>query len=277
MARIAQSVGHGGANREADVRVVQGLLNRYVRLLGLKALKVDGRIGPATVGAIRAFQHKLVGLKQVDGRVDPNGRTLKLLLAHLSPYKPAPGSVSAARLSGASWFRNQQAKYPNSDSLTTLDGSFKKKVEPFLAALKAAGVAVRISSTRRNKHRAYVMHHCWMIAKGKLSAAEVPLDPECDIVWDHGSAAASVDAAKAMVECFALRYQPSLNSRHIAGRAIDMTLSWTGEVKIKDALGRVHSLASPQDGSNPTLHKVAATYGVIKNLKDPPHWSDTGG
>jgi hypothetical protein len=276
MARIAQSVGHGGANRDADVRVVQGLLNRYVRLLGLKALKVDGRIGPATVGAIRAFQHKLVGLKQVDGRVDPNGRTFKLLLAHLSPYKPAPGSVSAARLSGASWFRNQQAKYPNSDSLTTLDGSFKKKVEPFLAALKAAGVGVRISSTRRNKHRAYVMHHCWMIAKGKLSAAEVPLDPECDILWDHGSAAASVDAAQAMVECFGLRYQPSLNSRHIAGRAIDMTLSWAGEVKIKDALGRVHSTASPQDGSNPTLHKVAATYGVIKNLKDPPHWSDTG-
>jgi hypothetical protein len=39
----------------------------------------------------------------------------------------------------------------------------------------------------------------------------------------------------------------------------------------------MHGIASgPRDGSNPELIKVGATFGVMKLVSDPPHWSDDG-
>lgn len=96
------------------------------------------------------------------------------------------------------------------------------------------------------------------------------------IVWDHEDAAASRKAAKEMVALFGVVYQPSLTSRHIAGKAIDMSISWSGTKKIKNASETEIELTVPADGSNTLLHAVGETYGVVKNVKDPPHWSDNG-
>jgi hypothetical protein len=39
----------------------------------------------------------------------------------------------------------------------------------------------------------------------------------------------------------------------------------------------MHSITGgPRDGSNPELIKVGATFGVMKLVSDPPHWSDDG-
>lgn len=79
---LGGSVGQGGANNAADVRVVQALLVLANRLVGIPAtvLNVDAIVGPLTIGAIKDFQQNHVhGV--VDGRVDPGGATLKALNA----------------------------------------------------------------------------------------------------------------------------------------------------------------------------------------------------
>jgi len=80
-----------------------------------------------------------------------------------------------------------------------------------------------------------------------------------------------------MVDLFGIVFQPALNSRHIAGLAIDMDISWMGAATVLDAKGAAVALGAPGDGAaNMNLHQVGQSYGVIKNVADRPHWSDTG-
>lgn len=83
------SVGRRGANLAGDVESVQVLLNRARRRL-LRAnpsralwrvLREDSICGSRTVTAVEAFQRQIVGYAKPDGRVDPRGRTLRMLLA----------------------------------------------------------------------------------------------------------------------------------------------------------------------------------------------------
>lgn len=87
--RISATVGAGGTNTAADVRVVQDLLNRAARA----ELAVDGDCGPATCGAIRSYQSGF--LKAPDGRVDPDGLTLRRLAADAGERSEAPRSDPA--------------------------------------------------------------------------------------------------------------------------------------------------------------------------------------
>ena len=88
-ATITASVGVGGKNRAADVRVVQELLNNVPTASGGPAplLAVDGLIGPKTTAAIRRFQKAQFGW--LDGRVDPGGPTI----ARLSDFAKRGGGV----------------------------------------------------------------------------------------------------------------------------------------------------------------------------------------
>ncbi len=80
MAGLTGSVGSRGRNRRADVVVVQRLLNRWLKNIGLDGpLIEDGLAGRKTVLAIVEFQGRVVGMDEPDGRVDPDGTTLKLL------------------------------------------------------------------------------------------------------------------------------------------------------------------------------------------------------
>ena len=72
------SVGTNGANLLVDVRTVQFLLNNWREPKSLPAISVDGLFGPETLGAIRIFQQQETHI--VDGRVDPNGLALKILV-----------------------------------------------------------------------------------------------------------------------------------------------------------------------------------------------------
>jgi lysozyme len=80
--QIEAPVGVSGRNLVSDVKVVQGLLNRCVTLLGLhEPLRLDGRFGPKTMNAIREFQRQVMHHVNPDVRVDPGGKTLKALCA----------------------------------------------------------------------------------------------------------------------------------------------------------------------------------------------------
>ena len=90
MSQIEGSVGQNGDNLERDVRVVQQLLNRQ-DLAPLGRINEDGRAGSTTIQAIRHFQTRYLGMASPDGRVDPDGRTIRKL-----------GSGSAERGTGES-------------------------------------------------------------------------------------------------------------------------------------------------------------------------------
>ncbi len=70
---IFSSVGTAGQNHRSDVEIVQRLLTRN----GLNPGRVDGLCGPNTIRAIIDFQSRF--LSRPDGRVDPNGKTLRYL------------------------------------------------------------------------------------------------------------------------------------------------------------------------------------------------------
>ena len=172
------------------------------------------------------------------------------------------------QLSGAHWI----AQFPTSRSTGDLVSPFKENAEAFIAAIEAAGGEVDIAATLRPAQRAYLMHWAWMIGNLGADPTTVPARSGVDIVWDHGDHAASVAAAQAMIAAYGLEHKPSLNSRHIKGKAIDMDVSGIVGKTMKDRNGSEVEIASVQ-----VLYSVGAGYGVRKLVTDPPHWSDTGG
>jgi hypothetical protein len=266
MPDLANSVGNGGTNNTPDVQTVQRLLNRYAGQLGLSRLNDDGRIGPTTIAAIRKFQTFFFGIDSPNGRVDPGGRTITALNAS------AP-----AALSGAKWWHANQTRFTNSLQITDLHSDFRDKAARFINAVRISGAQVIVGSTRRNAARAYLMHYCWRLSRGEIAPGDIPAYPGCAINWEHDNIAASRKAASEMAALFAIKFEPSLTSRHIEGKAIDMQISWTGKIMVKDAGGNRTELNKPSNGSeNKTLHQIGASYGVFKLLSDPPHWSSDG-
>jgi hypothetical protein len=132
------------------------------------------------------------------------------------------------------------------------------------------------------------MHWCWKFANGLVLPPQVPAHPDVTINWSHRrgghySISSSLDAARAMVGGYGmtgLRVAPALRSHHIAGLAVDMSVSWSGTLRLQDGQGAVVAISTlPRDGMNPQLHLVGKSYGVIKyhgGAKDRPHWSIDG-
>jgi type VI secretion system secreted protein VgrG len=75
--------------------MVQKLLNACAYLIALAPrLPEDGVSSPALIDAIRAFQQRAMSVPDPDGRVDPNGATIRKLL-EASGMKLRPAHVQA--------------------------------------------------------------------------------------------------------------------------------------------------------------------------------------
>jgi hypothetical protein len=276
---LSASVGRGGVNAPQDVAAIQQSLNARVGDLGLGALRSDGTMDEPTMTAIGRYQSFVMGTGS-GGRIDPNSAIVDRL-SDTSPTTLMRERLAAQavqrNLSGAAWFRANEARFPNSDRISDLAPAFAVQVDSFVSMLKRASATVRVSSTRRNRNRAWLMHYAWMVAHGQIKPDAVPANAEVEIHWDHGDARASRKAAQAMVNLFHIRFKPSLTSNHIDGTAIDMTISWDQAIDVTDASGKATRIDQPRSGnSNDDLHKVGATYGVRKLATDPPHWSADG-
>lgn len=277
MAVIDAPVGEKAANHKADVETIQTALNLRIAAFDMPPLRTDGVCDPATIRAIRNYQIRVLGQRQASGRVDPVGLAIDGLANPDASRDIAKASAAKARLSGADWFHANQARYPNSADTADLNPAFGSKVNDFIAALRSAGATVQVSATLRNKTRAYLMHYCWMLAHGTIKPSAIPADPDTDIIWDHGDAKETRDAARAMVKLFGIAFKPSLTSNHIRGTAIDMTISWSGPIEVADSHGKKHTVNEPRSGNtNSSLHTIGASYGVQKLATDPPHWSADG-
>lgn len=166
-------------------------------------------------------------------------------------------------MSGSSWV----SQFPNSTSTADLADGFRQNAESFISAMETAGATVDVSSTLRPPERAYLMHYSYAIAKEGLDPAQVPAMAGVNIDWVHkkadGSAdlAASKTAAAQMVSGYGIVFKPALTSRHTEGHAIDMTISWSGNLNIKNASGAsVNITGGTRNGSNTQLIQVGATY-----------------
>lgn len=171
--------------------------------------------------------------------------------------------------SGVYWVTWANENAQNSSQLIELERAFRENVETFIDALREGHASVRITSTRRNAKRAYLFHWSWRIATGNANASETTAMEGIDIQWDHGNEESSKRGALEMVNGFGLalpprsNVAPSLTSNHITGKAIDMTIIWTGEMSVKDSAGNsVKVQFSPNANANTQLHKVGASYSV---------------
>ena len=198
---------------------------------------------------------------------------------------PPDAQASDAEPSGAAWV----ARFPTSARVADCAQPFRANVTDFIAALNAAGAAVKVSATLRPPQRAWLMHWCWSIVNGLADPRTVPARGDVDIAWAHVDTQnaydrdASLAAAQAMVDAYGmqnLKVAPALDSRHIQGLAVDMNIEWTDILHIQIRNGTTVQVAGePRTGMNPDLRVVGATYGVIKFVggdTDPPHWSDNG-
>ncbi len=123
--KISASVGQGGINHKGDVRKIQKLLNA---IYPASALEVDGLCGNKTIRRIERFQRRF--LRSPDGRVDPNGRTLRRL------NQAAPGLQ-------IEW-SGDSSKWSTEKKLKSLDRRMRPKVERVTEALKAQGFRPKI-------------------------------------------------------------------------------------------------------------------------------------
>lgn len=88
---IKASVGENGSNYADDTRYIQQLLNRQpAGKYTFGRIKVDGLVGPQTIGAIKDFQRNVVGMSYPDGRVDPGFQTIALLEKGAAASKGSP-------------------------------------------------------------------------------------------------------------------------------------------------------------------------------------------
>lgn len=94
---ISKSVGEKGINAPFDVEKIQKLLNENLHLIPkIKKLVADKKVGKLTIGAIRVYQKDVLKMINPDGRVDPNGRTLKSLQKTAKTAQRArPANVTA--------------------------------------------------------------------------------------------------------------------------------------------------------------------------------------
>src|SRR5262245_34783543 len=185
--------------------------------------------------------------------------------------------------SGSFWVGWANAHAQNSSSVDDLAEPFKASATAFIKALRDAGASVEVTATRRSDRRAYLFHWSWRIGLGKVKASDAQAMPGVDIEWDHRDEELSRKGAKEMIDGFGLAVPPSsinppaLTSRHIAGLAIDMDITWAGAVTIKKRDGSGESVPFMADvDKNAKLHAVGASYGVMKLITDAPHWSHDG-
>jgi hypothetical protein len=185
--------------------------------------------------------------------------------------------------SGKYWVTWAKASALNSSSVDVLESGFKANVKEFIKALEDAGAKVNVSATKRSDKRAYLFHWSWKISQGKCKAVDAKKMIGVDIEWNHGDEVKSKAGALEMVSGFGLAVPPrsinppSLTSNHILGKAIDMTITWTGKINVKKKDGTAVDITYTSSvNSNTGLHSVGESYGVKKLKTDAPHWSFNG-
>jgi hypothetical protein len=198
-------------------------------------------------------------------------------------FQAEPSRQSASDLvrSGTRWHSIADARgWSNSTAFSSLDPSWGTRARGFVELLRASGAAVDVSAGRRHPSRAFLMHYAWGVAHGQYTPAQandasrahgIPID------WDHGDATTSRAAALAQADAFQMVTQAVLDSSHIRGLAIDVTISNLPASITID--GRTHAMARGASGrtADSSVAAIGRAMGVIwGGPGDDVHWSHNG-
>jgi hypothetical protein len=211
----------------------------------------------------------------------------------ISPAERSKVASWRSDLSGLAWLmaagvsqNHDQGTYPFSTSVSTLSQTFEPRVVSFMHALEHATPAVKptIITTYRSPGRAYLMHYSWEIFKKGMDPKAVDAlnnaPPGIDIRWNYGDPTLSKQAAQQMYQFFGSPPVAAYPSNHSGGNAIDMVITWKGNLTVIDGNGVKRTIKSgPHNSTNPTLIQIGATFGVIHFYppnKDRNHWSING-
>jgi len=275
---------------DAEAAETAGAVNALAFTVGRDIVFGAGQYAPESKSGKSLLAHELTHVLQQSGGKGPGIQRQEPPksepVATTTTPKETTAVVDPAKLSGKKWWDANQGNdpYKKSESISDLASDFQTKVREFKTALDNAGAPPTIDTTKRSAERAYVLHYAWRVAKNELSADKVQAKDTVDIVWNHGDDTKSKAGANEIIAAAAVASRPSLTSNHIDGNAIDWTITWTGDLKIKKKDGtEIEIKSTPRNGGDPgntELHEVGKSYGVHKGLnftpKDPPHWSDNG-
>ncbi|RYX95834.1 MAG: hypothetical protein EOO28_10530 [Comamonadaceae bacterium] len=213
----------------------------------------------------------------------------------------------ATELSGSQWVDRFNGSSLESD----LVDPFRTNLGNFIAAMRAAGMKVKINATYRPDKRAFLMHFSGKVANGAIAPKDVPtyaahkvttrIAPQdmdeyainFDIEWQHSDLAKSLSAAADMQKGYKAVFPPAYPSKHTARQAVDMWITWTAtavekpiphfEITVKNAdledviiSTNIKNVDHDTAASNAVLHAVGLGFGIRKLLSDKPHWSDDG-
>jgi LysM repeat protein len=181
--------------------------------------------------------------------------------------------------SGKQWC----GRFLGNNTLAGLNADFRPKATRFIAALKTAGVGVKINAVFRPIERSYLMYWSFMICRG-TDPTTVPPWPNVAIDWTHRGSdgkpdlAAAKQAAEDMCKGYGIKPHSKSQkvgrpkrSRHNFGGALDMNLSAYVGKSVTDADGKDVKVKGFS-----TLVDIGATYGVLYYPQENMHWSDTG-
>ena len=164
---IKSSVGEAAVNLPDDVGIVQMLLNQNrPRIRGMRELREEKLIGPKTIAAIRQFQTDVLHFREVDGVVDPGGKTFNALVSGVGPSAPATGHPNPA---------------PAPCAGPPLD-------EPIFFPLKNR----RVADYHPPRERATITHHRYFGAARKDKSGGYRAHAACDLLAAPGTAVFAV-------------------------------------------------------------------------------------
>lgn len=149
-----------------------------------------------------------------------------------------------------------------------------------MKALRKLGASVVVTAGLRHPKRAMLMHYAWQVANGAVTpqAANAACHAEgITIQWDHGDTKASQKAALQLKNQFNMVHCASLDSNHLTGHAIDITISglpFNGDVVID---GKSYPIKPPGSSEAFRVKDVGAKVGVHWfGAADEVHWSVNG-
>ncbi len=167
--------GHRAANRASDVRTVQHLFNLVD---GNAALPENGHCSPALVARIARFQRDVLHYPHPDSRVDPNGRTIQVLLANASRKgagrrTPTPSTdTSWSQWAASKWSSLSQAMEGAWSSLFAERSTVRRVNSPTPGGRSAGAGAV---PTRGNPTQIGVTDQDYVNAAAQLGSGIDPL------------------------------------------------------------------------------------------------------
>lgn len=216
---ISASVGRGGTNNEADVRVVQKLLR----------ITVDGQVGPKTIGAIETVQRSIFN-GWSDGLVEPGGRTWRhISQGNAGEERPAPtrndattpdgaGEVDASESTGGyfSHPRANQVSLTYGDNAVRLNSTAAHLLKSILAACDI--FSAHLTSTLRTYHD-----------QARICLEQV--DQATTLKWYGGKVAEARIRFAGNIQGFADWWEAydqkrsRVSSRHLSNQAMDVVPS----------------------------------------------------